>query len=152
MLLTIFLCDQLTKSFVDNSIAPGEHRPLLHGVELVDVRNHEFVLGFIPVGTQLRMILGVLGMSIAFAVCFRYFRRHTASGLVWLPIGLMLGGGLGNMFDLLSRGSATDFIELPSGRIVFNLADASVTIGMLMLIYMRALRTVPAQKPNTQLL
>jgi lipoprotein signal peptidase len=65
-------------------------------------------------------------------------------------MGLMLGGGLGNMFDLLAHGSCTDFIELPGSRVVFNLADAAVTIGMLMFIYMRALRVMPARGPDTQ--
>jgi signal peptidase II len=150
VLITIFFCDQLTKSAVNASILPGTRHRVMRGIELVDIRDHEFVLGFIPVGAQTRMLLGVLGLLVAFVVCIRYFRRYSGHPMIWLPVGLMLGGGLGNMFDLLSQGSATDFIELPSSRVVFNLADAAVMIGMLMLIYLRMLRALPGARSNTQ--
>jgi signal peptidase II len=150
VLITIFLCDQLTKSAIDATILPGAHRRVIRGLELVDVRDHEFVLGFIPVGQQMRMLIGLIGLLVAFAVCVRYFRRYSSHRMIWLPVGLMLGGGLGNMFDLVSQGSATDFIELPNSRVVFNLADAAVMIGMLMLIYLRMLRALPGARSNTQ--
>jgi len=150
VLITIFLCDQLTKSAIDSSILPGTRDRVMQGVELVDVRDHEFVLGFIPVGQQMRMLVGVIGLLVAFVVCIRYFRRYSSHSMIWLPVGLMLGGGLGNMFDLVSQGSATDFIELPNSRVVFNLADAAVMIGMLMLIYLRMLRALPGARSNTQ--
>jgi signal peptidase II len=150
VLVTIFLCDQLTKSAIDASILPGTRERVMQGIELVDVRDHEFVLGFIPVGQQMRMLVGVIGLLVAFAFCIRYFRRYSSHPMIWLPVGLMLGGGLGNMFDLVSQGSATDFIELPNSRVVFNLADAAVMIGMLMLIYLRMLRTLPGARSSTQ--
>jgi signal peptidase II len=150
VLVAIFLCDQLTKSAVDASILPGTHHQVMQGLDLVDVRDHEFVLGFIPVGQQMRTLVGLFGLVVAFAVCIRYFRRYSSHSLIWLPVGLMLGGGLGNMFDLVSQGSATDFIELPNSRVVFNLADAAVMIGMLMLIYLRMLRALPGARSNAQ--
>jgi signal peptidase II len=54
--------------------------------------------------------------------------------LVWLPTGLLLGGAAGNLIDRLDRGYVTDFIDLPAWP-AFNLADMSITFGVLSLLY-----------------
>jgi signal peptidase II len=49
-----------------------------------------------------------------------------------LPLGMVLGGGLGNVFDRIFRdtnGRVVDFIDLHWWP-VFNLADASIVIGV----------------------
>jgi signal peptidase II len=52
---------------------------------------------------------------------------------MWLPTGMIIGGALGNILDRLRHGSVTDFIKLPLGWPPFNLADASITLGILIL-------------------
>ncbi len=144
--LVVFTADQLSKKAVNGSVVPGAHQHLLKGVELVNVHNHEFLLGFIPVGAALRTAFSVIGLLLAFAFCVRYLRLRSAPRPLWLPIGLMLGGGAGNLADLLVHRSATDFIELTSSHIAFNLADASVTLGLLTLLYLRTRVHVQAAK------
>jgi signal peptidase II len=46
---------------------------------------------------------------------------------------MIIGGALGNILDRLRHGSVTDFIKLPLGWPPFNLADASITLGILIL-------------------
>ena len=53
--------------------------------------------------------------------------------LIWLPTGMLLGGALGNVLDRVRHGSVTDFVKLPLGWPPFNLADASITLGILIL-------------------
>ena len=43
------------------------------------------------------------------------------------------GGALGNIIDRVRSGSVTDFVKLPLGWPPFNLADASITIGIVVL-------------------
>ncbi len=50
---------------------------------------------------------------------------------MWLPTGMLIGGALGNIIDRIRDGSVTDFIKLPLGWPPFNLADASITLGIL---------------------
>ena len=56
---------------------------------------------------------------------------------------MLLGGALGNILDRLRDGSVTDFIKLPLGWPPFNLADVSITLGVLILL-LRA-SSAPAQ-------
>ena len=46
---------------------------------------------------------------------------------------MLIGGALGNIIDRLREGSVTDFIKLPLGWPPFNLADTSITLGVLIL-------------------
>ena len=46
---------------------------------------------------------------------------------------MLVGGALGNILDRLRDGSVTDFIKLPLGWPPFNLADTSITLGILIL-------------------
>ena len=46
---------------------------------------------------------------------------------------MLVGGALGNVIDRVRAGSVTDFIKLPLGWPPFNLADMSITLGVLAL-------------------
>jgi signal peptidase II len=54
--------------------------------------------------------------------------------LVRTSIGLILGGTIGNLIDRLRVGQVTDFIDFKVWP-VFNVADASVTIGVILLAF-----------------
>ena len=47
---------------------------------------------------------------------------------------MLIGGALGNVIDRIRGGSVTDFVKLPLGWPPFNLADASITLGILALV------------------
>ena len=47
---------------------------------------------------------------------------------------MLLGGALGNILDRVRHGSVTDFVKLPLGWPPFNLADASITLGVLLAV------------------
>ena len=124
--------DQLSKSAVRKSIVPGETRSVLPGLQLVDTRNHGVAFGFLP-GRHLVVSL-LVGAALLILVV--YFARHLDKPLIWLPTGMLLGGALGNILDRLRAGSVTDFVKLPLGWPPFNLADASITLGVLLLFFL----------------
>jgi signal peptidase II len=123
--------DQLSKAAVRDSIVPGDTRGVLPGVELVNTRNKGVAFGFLP-GRHFAVSLLV---GVALVVLLVYFARHYGKPLIWLPTGMLLGGALGNVLDRVRAGSVTDFIKLPLGWPPFNLADASITLGVLLLFY-----------------
>jgi signal peptidase II len=129
VLIAVIAADQLSKRAVEHSIVPGEERKLLPGVQLVDTRNHGVAFGFLP-GNHIAVTILI---SAALLLLLAYFARHTAEPLIWLPTGMLLGGALGNILDRLRHGSVTDFLKLPLGWPPFNLADASITLGILIL-------------------
>jgi len=129
VLAIVIAIDQLTKHAVEHSIVPGEERRVLPGVELVNTRNHGVAFGLLPGKHDLVTLLIVL----ALAVLLVYFARHATRRLIWLPTGMLIGGALGNILDRVRDGSVTDFIKLPLGWPPFNVADASISIGIVIL-------------------
>lgn len=123
--------DQASKAAVRKSIVPGETRSVLPGLQLVNTRNQGVAFGFLPG----RHIAVTLLVGAALLVLVVYFARHLDKPLIWLPTGLLLGGACGNILDRLRAGSVTDFVKLPLGWPPFNLADACITVGVLLLFF-----------------
>ncbi|MGH2693579.1 MAG: signal peptidase II [Actinomycetota bacterium] len=62
--------------------------------------------------------------------------RGLEDGRWAIPLGLILGGGLGNLYDRLFRefdGRVVDFVDLAFWP-VFNGADAAITVGVLLVL------------------
>jgi signal peptidase II len=80
-------------------------------------------------------------VAIALVVGVIAFSRRAAmtrtSLAVIVGLGLLLGGALSNLGDRLFRhhnGAVTDFIQLVSWWPTFNLADAAITVGAVMVV------------------
>jgi signal peptidase II len=127
--LAVVAVDQLSKRAVEESITRGEERKLLPGIELVHTRNHGVAFGFLP-GSHLGVTILI---AVALVALLIYFARHRTQRLIWLPTGMLVGGALGNVIDRVRDGAVTDFIKLPLGWPPFNLADTSITLGILIL-------------------
>jgi signal peptidase II len=56
---------------------------------------------------------------------------------MWVAVGLLAGGALGNLADRVRIDSVTDFIELPVWP-AFNIADVAIVVGVagLALVFM----------------
>jgi signal peptidase II len=126
----VVILDQLSKAAVRKSIVPGETHNVLPGIQLVDARNKGVAFGFLPG----RHVAVTVLVGAALVVLLVYFARHRDKPLIWLPTGMLLGGALGNILDRLRAGSVTDFVKLPLGWPAFNLADACITFGVLLLL------------------
>jgi signal peptidase II len=125
----VLVLDQLSKHLVRGSIVPGEEQRFLPGVQLVDTRNHGVAFGFLPGHPGL--VTAAIGVAVLALLV--YFMRNSAKPLIWLPTGMLIGGAVGNIVDRLRAGSVTDFVKLPLGWPPFNLADASIVVGVLLL-------------------
>jgi signal peptidase II len=125
----VLVIDQLTKYAVEQSIVRGDERGFLPGVELVNTRNRGVAFGFLPGSHAVVTIL----IGVALLGLLVYFARHSHMPLLWLPTGMLIGGALGNVLDRVRHGSVTDFVKLPLGWPPFNVADASITLGVLAL-------------------
>jgi signal peptidase II len=122
--------DQLSKHLLKDSLHLGAERKLLPGLALVNTRNRGVAFGVQP-GSSL-VVSAVVG--VALLALLVYFVRHSERTLIWLPTGLLLGGAVGNVIDRVRQGAVTDFIKLPLGWPPFNLADACITAGVLILV------------------
>jgi len=129
VLALVVACDQLAKHAVESSIVPGEEQKLLPGISLVYSRNRGVAFGLRP-GSNTGVTVVI---AVALAALLVYFLRHRSEWLMWLPTGMLFGGAVGNLVDRIRVGSVVDFIKFPLGWPPFNLADASITLGVVML-------------------
>ncbi|MGH2879746.1 MAG: signal peptidase II [Solirubrobacteraceae bacterium] len=128
--VVVVLVDQASKAAVRGSIVPGEARSVLPGLQFVNTRNRGIAFGFLPGQHWAITVL----IAVALLILLVYFARHSTLALIWLPTGMLIGGALGNVFDRVRAGYVTDFVKLPLGWPPFNLADAAITIGVLLLV------------------
>lgn len=127
----VVLLDQLSKAAVRSAIVPGEARDVLPGLQLVNTHNQGVAFGFLPG----RHVAVTILVGAALLVLVVYFARNLSKPLIWLPTGMVLGGALGNILDRARSGSVTDFVKLPLGWPPFNLADAAITLGVIVLLF-----------------
>ncbi len=130
VLALVVLLDRLTKHLVVTGIAVGDVHKFLPGVSLVHVRNDGVAFGLLSGGGAIVLVVTL----VALAALVAYFLWRPERPLLWLPTGMLIGGAVGNLIDRLAGGSVTDFIKLPLWP-AFNLADTSITLGVLALLY-----------------
>jgi signal peptidase II len=109
----------------------GEEDPILPALKLVNVRNTGVAFGFLSDGGG-ALIAGVTAVALAALMVF--FFMHRRRPLAWLPVGLLLGGAVGNLVDRIAEGAVTDFLKIPKWP-AFNVADIAITFGVLALLY-----------------
>lgn len=126
----VLVVDQVTKALVRANVERGTEDPILPALKLVHVKNDGVAFGIDAGGQTLVIVL----IGCALLALTLYFVRHAAKPLMWLPVGLLLGGAIGNIIDRIHAGEVTDFLKLPKWP-AFNIADIAITFGVLALIY-----------------
>lgn len=110
---------------------PADTRhPIVPGfLSIVVVRNAHGAMGLLGDRPALLILLAV-AVLIALAILLRdVIRRST---MAQIGFGLVAGGALGNVIDRFVHGYVVDFIAA-RGFYIFNLADASITIGVVLI-------------------
>ena len=83
-----------------------------------------------------KLFFVVVAIIVSVAILLYYRTLPGGQWLVRLSLGMQLGGALGNLIDrLLRQGRVVDFISVPYWP-VFNVADSSITVGVLVLVLM----------------
>jgi signal peptidase II len=134
-------CDQLSKNIARDELRYHEQIKLLGDrLTLVKVENTGAFLSFgdsMPEGLRFLFLtllpLVVLAAGLYYLFSNKYLPKTYAVGLCFV-----IGGGAGNVYDRLLHGSVTDFLHLDLGLFqtgVFNFADVSIMLGMVLLLY-----------------
>ncbi len=124
--------DQLAKALVRGSIDPGQTISLVPGIDLVRVANEGVAFGLLNgLSSAILILIGVLFTAALGVVLVREAEPRPD---LWLPIGLLAGGAIGNLIDRIVDGSVTDFVQLPHWP-AFNVADIEITAGVLLLVW-----------------
>jgi signal peptidase II len=123
--------DQATKQLAITNIARGDEVSVFPGLELTNTRNTGVAFGALEGGGLIVAIL--IGISLALLV--GYFAVNLDKPWLWLPVGMLLGGALGNLADRAREGAVIDFID-PVRWPAFNVADSCIVVGVLLLLWL----------------
>jgi signal peptidase II len=122
--------DQATKQIVVNNVARDDSVNVFFGLDITNTRNTGVAFGALGGGGVLIQLL----VAVAVAALLAFFWLRATTPWLWLPVGVILGGALGNLADRVRIGAVIDFID-PSFWPAFNLADVGVVLGILGLFY-----------------
>jgi signal peptidase II len=122
--------DQVTKQLADSDIERGDNVNVFFGLDFTNTRNTGVAFGALEGAGLVVAIL--IGLSLALLLA--YFIANRDMPLLWLPVGLLLGGALGNLADRAREGAVIDWID-PVAWPAFNLADACIVVGVFLLLW-----------------
>jgi signal peptidase II len=131
---TIIALDQGAKYLVRTNLEIGESWSpvdlLAPFMRIVNWNNTGAAFGLFPSGGIVFTVIAVV-VSLAIIYYFPLVPREQIA--LRFGLALQLGGATGNLLDRLSHGTVTDFISVGSFP-VFNVADASISVGTAILV------------------
>ncbi len=111
----VILLDQISKNYASFNWSTSCNKGIAFGVSLPD---------------QFGIFFSIVILALIFYLFCREKRILSEAGLA-----LIFAGGISNLADRLTVGCVRDFIEIPLWPTSFNLADLSITVGALILLY-----------------
>ena len=153
----IFALDQFTKFLVIYPLglqSKGQIE-LLPFFNLTWAENYGVSMGFLTASTDFqRWALVAMTGLIGIAVLVWMWREKAKWDI--FALSLVLGGAMGNILDRARLGYVADFADLHFGDfrpfLIFNVADACISIGVVILLARALLlRDKPVEDKNIQL-
>ena len=147
-LLILFLvmcnigCDQISKDIVRRNVTPHDYIQIVNdSLILTNVENTGAMLGFgqnLPPTLKI-VLLQVLPVLVLLILLFRILQKSNLNKWLILAFAFVIGGGIGNLIDRIAYGSVTDFFQIKIGLLrtgIFNMADVSVTMGVIVILFL----------------
>ena len=125
--------DQLTKAAAFKVVASHGEIQVAPFLNITAGMNTGVSFGFATKGDPILLI----AVAAAVVTIVLVMIVRAASPLCRAALGLILGGGIGNIADRLKFGAVRDFVDLHWGGYhwpTFNLADAFITVGVLIVL------------------
>lgn len=130
-LITVIL-DQVSKYIVASSMELNSDIGLIPGVlDLTFIRNDGAAWGMLS-GRQTLLIVAT-SIVIVLIMVYASVKKGELSRLELLALGLIAGGGLGNLISRIAEGAVVDFLNIHLIPI-FNVADIGVTVGCVFIV------------------
>jgi len=147
----IVVIDQITKAVTRSAMMLGESTPVIQNFfHFTYITNDGMAFGLnFPGGIYFFSSVSLL-MTVFLA--WYFWQEKNSNFTMRLSLALILAGAVGNLIDRILFGTVVDFFDLMIGSYhwyIFNVADASVTIGMILYIY-NAILKQSAVKPSIE--
>lgn len=137
LIILIVGLDQWSKWFIKSTFALYQSQPIIQDFfHFTYVTNEGMAFGLqLPGG---KLILLILTIILTIFLAFYLYSEKDGHPLSKYSLALILSGAVGNLIDRALFGKVVDFLDFMIGDFhwyVFNIADSSVTIGMVMYIF-----------------
>jgi len=133
----VIVLDQLSKLWITNHFAFGEHLYVFGVFDLVLAHNTGAAFSFLSEAGGMQRWLFTAIAIIASVWIVWLLRKHREQVLFAWALSMILGGALGNLIDRIAYGYVVDFLSFHWNEYyfpAFNLADSSITCGAFLLI------------------
>jgi len=133
--------DQISKILVRANVIPRTESSIIGDV--FTLHNVENSGAFLGMGSNLSeplriILLLILPIIVLGLVVVHIIREKSIDKMSLIGFCCIIGGGIANVYDRFAYGSVTDFLHLDfGGKLrtgIFNIADVSVTTGMIMIL------------------
>ena len=141
--LLILVADQVTKLLIVGSYRLGDFTTITSFFNIVRAHNTGAAFSFLAqAGGWQRWLFTGFGVLAALFIVWQ-LRAHPGQKLFSFALASILGGAIGNVIDRMVYGYVVDFLDFHAAGWhfpAFNVADAGITIGAVLLIVDELLR------------
>ena len=133
----VIIVDQLTKALVRANLAVGQVWYDAGFVQIIHVQNTGAAFGLFKDHSITIIITSIIGIVVILVLVFLLRSRWHFLESMWVRMGmaLVMGGTIGNnLIDRIRQGYVTDFLDFKVWP-AFNVADASITVGVIIVAY-----------------
>ena len=135
ILVTLIIAlDQFTKTLVRSNLEFGQiwmpWEWLLPYARVIHIFNTGAAFGLFKGANTVFMILAVI---VSCAIIYYFPSVSRKDWVIRVALSMQLAGALGNLIDRMTIGHVTDFVSVGNFP-VFNVADASITVGVGVLL------------------
>jgi|TARA_B100001142_G_scaffold329328_1_gene392246 signal peptidase II len=142
LIIINLLLDQLSKIWVRSNVIPDSIINIISDYFIIT--NVENSGAFLGLGSEFppmikKILLLALPVIVLISVLIYLFKDKSLDKISIVGFSVIIGGGIGNIYDRFLYGSVTDFLFIDLGGIfktgIFNIADLSVTTGMILILW-----------------
>ena len=132
--LIVIIIDRILKVLVTNNFVLNVRNKIIDGFFYITSCHNEGAAFSLFSGNVLFLIFITL---IVLFLIYRTINKENVNKIGILAYGLLLGGILGNLYDRIFYGYVIDYLDFVIFKFnfaIFNLADAAIVIGAILLI------------------
>lgn len=132
--LIVIIIDRILKVLVTNNFALNVRNKIIDGFFYITNCHNEGAAFSLFSGNVLFLIFITL---IVLFLIYRTINKENVNKIGILAYGLLLGGILGNLYDRIFYGYVIDYLDFVIFKFnfaIFNLADAAIVVGAILLI------------------
>lgn len=131
LVISIVILDQLSKYFILKYLVPVGSIPVIPKFfYLTYVENRGAAFGLLQNQLYFFIIITIIVGSV---LIYLIVKSPNKNSPVTIVLSMILGGAVGNFIDRVTRGYVVDFLDFRVWKYIFNIADAFLVVGSILL-------------------